>query len=929
MASGNWVAALELLQPSEFFKHLSGQESRPDLEAKRLCFLADCYNAMGVGAANTLGIQDPYLLAQKSASKALKLLKANSSEVDLRAQVLNALGISKWYLTSPVDALKFFETARNLLVKSNSTKKTLLLHTSLQNMALCYHAIGNLSAATGILSDLVALMDEVEAPEQKFDLKIRLANLYADDGKHAAAKSLLDEIRPVESSEPDLLVRWYNASALLANSAGNVLLADSLFDRIHDLFSLKEVQGGNRLAALTNAASFKLEKGWNGQALAIVELIESRLQKSAPFWFHIGYQKLKLRLAFRFDDQDGARQAYRSACKMIESQAGGNTEQLLEIAMIVLVGKSPEDLRRAAKQQIGNILCIDGLVDATDILHGERFDALCCLLYEMDEVSEAELMNRLLPFGITANLLRSRSPLGWRLFHALSRRKAAEEKYCAAILAGKLALYEIISSIRQTGSIGTDGEKSLAECEAASVLLGGLMIRHGLIEEWQHIEHLMRAVCADPDDQGNYYSLPDQLAETLFSKVEHQIVGFWLKMRLDIARQHTLAPGMQNLDEHTAAKGPQAAAATLSFLKSIDALDERSMRNSHPRLAGSGAGARISKLATHSAHLGLYEGMESCLVTLERDGRITSRHLKANPKTIREAVNQAKRQILCGDENWRQTGRYFYEMIFAEVMDELSNCNEIFIASSGFFDELPLEIANCQNGLLVEHFAFQRSSPERQTRSPTSQNGNQVVIAGASSGKGPFADLAHVDSETRHIAEMFPGSTVLLNADFTKQALIAALNLRPSILHFATHFMFLPGAPGSSYFHTGASERLSLEEIFGHEDSLRGIDLVFNCACGSARMTSDIISEWHPDKIEKTLSVADLFIFRGGAKAYIGTAWDITDAAAARCASEFYRHVREGETYAKALQTTIVNMSMEEEFSSPTDWAAFRLFTSG
>ena len=183
-----------------------------------------------------------------------------------------------------------------------------------------------------------------------------------------------------------------------------------------------------------------------------------------------------------------------------------------------------------------------------------------------------------------------------------------------------------------------------------------------------------------------------------------------------------------------------------------------------------------------------------------------------------------------------------------------------------------------------------------------------------------FEALPSVPRELEAIYNKLPGSTTLLDEEFTLDGLQAALQRSSySILHLATHGQFST-IPEETFLVTGPGETgVSSELTFGeletliHEASPNAdpIDLITLTACETA--TGD-------DRA--TLGLAGVAI-RAGARSAIASLWKVDDAAAAQFASDFYSHMQTpGVSKAKAMQMAqIAAIEAVGPNANPGSWA--------
>jgi CHAT domain-containing protein/Tfp pilus assembly protein PilF len=164
-----------------------------------------------------------------------------------------------------------------------------------------------------------------------------------------------------------------------------------------------------------------------------------------------------------------------------------------------------------------------------------------------------------------------------------------------------------------------------------------------------------------------------------------------------------------------------------------------------------------------------------------------------------------------------------------------------------------------------------------------------------------FAGLSGVPGELEGVKAAVPGSTELLDAQFTDASFVHALNRSPTLVHLATHFAFRPGDETQSYLLTGDGKPFRVADARTlSEASLQGVSLLTLSACETALGSSD------GSEVESISVVLE----KKGAESVLATLWPVADASTALLMSEFYK-LREGHpewTKAHALREAQVAM---------------------
>jgi CHAT domain-containing protein len=172
-----------------------------------------------------------------------------------------------------------------------------------------------------------------------------------------------------------------------------------------------------------------------------------------------------------------------------------------------------------------------------------------------------------------------------------------------------------------------------------------------------------------------------------------------------------------------------------------------------------------------------------------------------------------------------------------------------------------------------------------------------------------------------------PGK-VMLNAQFTKDAMIAALQLQQyKLVHVASHFILQPGDGMSSYLVLGKGEKLTVAQIDAMPTIFTGVDLLTLSACNTAVGASSGTGA-EVDGLGE-------FAQRQGAKAVIASLWSVADASTGLLMQKFYQfRVRDSQpvtSKAAALQEAQLAFlhkrvtSPERDYTHPYFWAPFIL----
>ncbi len=172
--------------------------------------------------------------------------------------------------------------------------------------------------------------------------------------------------------------------------------------------------------------------------------------------------------------------------------------------------------------------------------------------------------------------------------------------------------------------------------------------------------------------------------------------------------------------------------------------------------------------------------------------------------------------------------------------------------------------------------------------------------------KHGLSDLTRSESKINEIDDHF-SSTIALREEATKSNFITKAN-DYGIIHLSTHASSVSNQEPWIAFH---EDLLTLNELYFIKNQA---DLVVLDACKSG------IGKLHSG--EGVMSLSRGF-FHSGAKSVISTLWNTNEKSSATIISNFYTHLKKGETKSTALRKAKLQYLKENKFSesSPCFWA--------
>lgn len=196
----------------------------------------------------------------------------------------------------------------------------------------------------------------------------------------------------------------------------------------------------------------------------------------------------------------------------------------------------------------------------------------------------------------------------------------------------------------------------------------------------------------------------------------------------------------------------------------------------------------------------------------------------------------------------------------------------------------------------------------------------------------PFSGLPFTRVEVENLAAMMPGTTKLLDSEFSPTATIPRLK-DYTIVHLATHAMFVTGQPEDSFILFGDGSQITLRDI--QTWKLPNADLVVLSACQTAVSSNGEEILGFGYQMQQT-----------GAKAAIASLWSVNDGGTQALMSAFYTALQSGKmTKAEALQRAQVALitgdssaqhsgsslppAVANRLSHPHYWAPFIVIGNG
>lgn len=237
-----------------------------------------------------------------------------------------------------------------------------------------------------------------------------------------------------------------------------------------------------------------------------------------------------------------------------------------------------------------------------------------------------------------------------------------------------------------------------------------------------------------------------------------------------------------------------------------------------------------------------------------------------------------------------------YKIVFAPLAAKLpKDTRTILWSMDGNLRYVPMATLHDGRGYLVERFnnvIFTRADKERLTRT-VSRNWTGTGLGGSLKHNVEilgtnfiFEPLFGVKNEMTRIFKrnnpngIFAGE-VLLDAEFTKAAMLSALQKRRPLVHIASHFQFEAGDESRSFLILGDGKPFTLDEMKNEKDLFRGVELLTLSACQTAAQ--------RPDATGKEVDGFAELAQRLGASSIMASLWELSDDSTVELMTRFYR----------------------------------------
>lgn len=257
-----------------------------------------------------------------------------------------------------------------------------------------------------------------------------------------------------------------------------------------------------------------------------------------------------------------------------------------------------------------------------------------------------------------------------------------------------------------------------------------------------------------------------------------------------------------------------------------------------------------------------------------------------------------------------------HKMIISPLDDDLQGINRICFVPHGPLHYLPFQALHDGTSYLVERFVSYYLPSASVIQFLPGKRGRKafdLLAMGNPSLERKELDLPSAEQEVKEISLLYPETTLLVRLGANVKSF---MKLAPSysILHLATHGVFLPQTPmKSGLLLTGASQvtpNLTADQIFNMEISPYLVTLS-GCETALGKTTRG----------DEIIGLTRAFL-TAGASSVVSSLWKVSDRSTAELMYDFYNNL---QTNDKAHSLTLAQRNLLKKYQEPFFWAAFVL----
>ena len=237
----------------------------------------------------------------------------------------------------------------------------------------------------------------------------------------------------------------------------------------------------------------------------------------------------------------------------------------------------------------------------------------------------------------------------------------------------------------------------------------------------------------------------------------------------------------------------------------------------------------------------------------------------------------------------RPAAQELYKLIFEPIVGDLENAGAktVMLSLDSVLRYIPFAALHNGKQYLVEKYRLPiyTATARDKLKSPVSSQW-QVSAMGVTKSIRDFPALPDVRAEVEGIVRhgrqgVLPGQ-ILLDKEFTREALQDSTKQSFQVLHIASHFVFSPGTEINSFLLMGDGQELTLADIRTQNFDFSHVDLLTLSACETG-LGGGVDDDGR--EIEGFGAIAQ----RQGAKSVLATLWPVADQSTAILMKDLYR----------------------------------------
>jgi CHAT domain-containing protein/Flp pilus assembly protein TadD/intracellular sulfur oxidation DsrE/DsrF family protein len=288
---------------------------------------------------------------------------------------------------------------------------------------------------------------------------------------------------------------------------------------------------------------------------------------------------------------------------------------------------------------------------------------------------------------------------------------------------------------------------------------------------------------------------------------------------------------------------------------------------------------------------------------IRRSVAIKRTELEKMIQTFRQDLQDPNSQV-------KQTAQKLYKQLIKPIESELQQAGvqSIIYAPDGQMRYIPLAALYDGKQWLTERYQINYLTALALTKlEPESTNVPRVLAGAFTQGNYSvqvagqtfhFQGLRFAKTEVEGLGAAIPNTTKLFDKAFNRDAILSQIK-NYSIVHMATHAVFVKGAPENSFILMGDGNRINLKEI---EDwKLPDVTLVVLSACQTAL----------GGELGNGLEILGFGyqLQRTGVRASIASLWEVSDGGTQTLMDVLYERLKSGKmTKAKALREAQISL---------------------